>query len=339
MKPRAAGQELVIVLDFGAQYNQLIARRVRECKVYCEIMPSSTPVKKLVELKPKGIILSGGPASVYEPDMPSVPKNLFRTGIPILGICYGMQLMTKILGGNTTGSDRREYGKTKLHVVEHGELFAGLNPQLICWMSHGDVVKAPPPGFKTLAKTKNSPVAAMSNSRRKLHAVQFHPEVFHTPWGIDLIENFLLKVCGCEAAWDMGNYIDHMVKNIQNRVKDKRVLCALSGGVDSAATAALVHRATPNRLTCIFVDHGFMREGEAKQVVKTFRDTFKMKLVHVNARRDFMRKLKGVVDPEQKRKIIGNEFINVFEKQSKALGRMEFLAQGTLYPDVIESAV
>ncbi|MEW5946162.1 MAG: glutamine-hydrolyzing GMP synthase [bacterium] len=331
-------RDLVIVLDFGAQYNQLIARRVRECRVYCEIHPSGTPVADVLKLNPKGIILSGGPSSVYSPGSPSVPMRLFNLGIPILGICYGMQLMGRLLGGEVIAAATREYGKTELHVREPGMLFKGLNPQLICWMSHGDVVKSPPPGFTVLAQTRSTPVAAMSHDRRKLHAVQFHPEVVHTPWGIEVIRNFLYGVCGCEPSWDMGNYIDFMVKDIRRTVKEGRVLCALSGGVDSAATAALVHRAVPDRLTCLFVDHGLLRDGEPEQVVRTFRHNFKTRLVHVRAKERFLGKLRGVTDPEKKRLIIGNEFIRVFEEYASRFGRMDFLAQGTLYPDVIESA-
>ncbi|MEW6201041.1 MAG: glutamine-hydrolyzing GMP synthase [bacterium] len=330
-------RDFIVVLDFGAQYNQLIARRVRECNVYCEILPPETPLSKLREINPSGIILSGGPASVYYPDSPTVNKGLFRLGIPVLGICYGMQLMAKVLGGEVIGAEKREYGRTEMHVHKTGVLFEGLNPQLICWMSHGDIVKSPPPGFDAVASTINTPVSAMSHRSGKFHAVQFHPEVVHTPWGIEIIRNFLYKVCGCEGTWTMGNYIDFIVKDIRRAVKNQKVVCALSGGVDSAATAALVHRAVPKQLSCIFVDHGLLRAGEAEQVVRTFKHNFKMRLLHVDARERFLRKLKGVTDPEEKRRIIGNEFIRVFEEFSEQFGDVKFLAQGTLYPDVIES--
>jgi len=330
-------RDFIVVLDFGSQYNQLIARRVRECNVYCEIHPHDTPLSKLREMNPSGVILSGGPASVYEPGSPTVSKGLFRMGIPVLGICYGMQLMAKVLGGEVIGGEKREYGRTEMHVRVPSAIFEGLNPQLICWMSHGDIVKSPPPGFEMVASTLNTPVAAMSHRGGRLHAVQFHPEVVHTPWGIDLLRNFLYKVCRCEGLWTMGNYIDYMVKDIRRTVKRDKVVCALSGGVDSVATAVLVHRAVPEQLSCVFVDHGLLRKGEAEQVVRTFKHNFKMRLQHVDARERFLGKLRGVIDPEEKRRIIGNEFIRVFEEVSEQFGDVKFLAQGTLYPDVIES--
>jgi GMP synthase (glutamine-hydrolysing) len=329
-------QDLIIVLDFGAQYNQLIARRVRECKVYSEIHPHSISPEKLKKLRPKGIILSGGPASVYEKNAPKPDPGIFDLGIPILGICYGMQLMGVMLRGRVGSSERKEFGRTELRVDKPGILFDGLNPQLICWMSHGDVVLTPPPGFETAAHTKNTPVASMHNLKRNFHGVQFHPEVVHTPWGLDLIRNFVLKACKCAADWTIENFIDTSVKNIRTQVSKGRILCALSGGVDSAATAVLAHRAVSKNLTCVFVDHGLLRKREAEQVVNTF-STFKVNLIHVNAKERFLKKLANVTEPERKRRIIGHEFIRVFEEEARKLGKVDFLAQGTLYPDVIES--
>ncbi len=330
-------QDFVLVLDFGSQYNQLIARRVRECKVYCELMPSGTPLSQIEKMKPKGIILSGGPASVYEKNAPQVSEKLFELGIPVLGICYGMQLMSHALGGSVQWTDKHEYGKTELHVDDEDTLFTGLNPQLICWMSHGDIVATPPEGFKVLAHTENSPVAAMAQPQKNLYAVQFHLEVSHTPWGIEIIKNFLYNVCTCLPAWDNPKIIQSKTSEIQQQVSDKKVLCALSGGVDSAAVAALVSRAVGKQLYCIFVDHGFLRKGEAEQVENTFSKHFHMNLICVDARKRFVEKISGVTDPEEKRKIIGREFIRVFELEAQKLGKIPFLAQGTLYPDVIES--
>lgn len=330
-------EDLVVILDFGSQYNQLIARRVRECKVYCELIPSSTPLSHIEQLKPKGIILSGGPASVYEKNAPKIPQQIFNLGVPVLGICYGMQLMAHTLGGSVQWTDKHEYGKTELHVDETEILFEGLNPQLICWMSHGDIVATPPEGFKVLAHTVNSPVAAMANPKENLYAVQFHLEVSHTPWGIEILKNFLYTVCKCPPAWDIPKIIQSKTNEIQQRVEDKKVLCALSGGVDSAAVAALVSRAVGKQLYCIFVDHGFLRKGEAEQVENTFSRHFHMNLICVNARKRFLKKMGSVTDPEKKRKIIGREFIRVFEEEAQKLGKIPFLAQGTLYPDVIES--
>lgn len=327
----------MLVLDFGSQYNQLIARRVRECKVYCELMPSGTPLSQIEKMKPKGIILSGGPASVYEKNAPQVSEKLFELGIPVLGICYGMQLMSHALGGSVQWTDKHEYGKTELHVDDEDTLFTGLNPQLICWMSHGDIVATPPEGFKVLAHTENSPVAAMAQPQKNLYAVQFHLEVSHTPWGIEIIKNFLYNVCTCLPAWDNPKIIQSKTSEIQQQVSDKKVLCALSGGVDSAAVAALVSRAVGKQLYCIFVDHGFLRKGEAEQVENTFSKHFHMNLICVDARKRFVEKISGVTDPEEKRKIIGREFIRVFELEAQKLGKIPFLAQGTLYPDVIES--
>jgi len=329
--------DLIVVLDFGAQYGQLIARRVRECRVYSELLPCDTPLDKVLALRPKGIILSGGQASVYAPDALTYDLRLFEVGIPILGICYGAQLMAHLLGGKVVPAEKAEYGRTELRVLDDSDLFAGLNPQLICWMSHSDVILEPPPGFKVTARTANAPVAAMSDPQRKLFAVLFHPEVSHTPWGIEIIRNFVYRWCGCHPTWTPRNFLEATVEAIRQRVGKERVLCALSGGVDSATTAALVHRAVGDQLVCIFVNHGFLRKGEAERVVHTFRELLSVNLIYVDASQRFLNRLRGVIDPEEKRKVIGEEFVRVFEEEARKLGRIRFLAQGTLYPDVIES--
>ncbi|KNZ69019.1 GMP synthase [Thermincola ferriacetica] len=331
-------KEMVIVLDFGGQYTQLIARRIRECHVYCEILPYSTPVARLKAINPKGIVFSGGPSSVYAENAPVCDKEIFAAGIPILGICYGMQLMAQMLGGNVSRADNREYGKTLLQVLDaDSPLFKGLPETLQVWMSHGDFVAAPPPGFKSIARTENTPVAALGNDEKKLYGVQFHPEVVHTPQGQRMLEFFLLDVCQCHADWTMESFVEQAVREVKEKVGDKKVLCALSGGVDSSVAAALVHKAVGDQLTCVFVDHGLLRKDEARQVIQTFRDQFHINLVAVDASARFLNKLKGVTDPEQKRKIIGNEFIRVFEEEARKLGEIDFLVQGTLYPDVVES--
>ncbi len=336
LTPKPANQELVLVLDFGAQYGQLIARRIRECHVYCEILPHDTPTEKILARKPKGIVFSGGPSSVYEEGAPLCDPKLFESGIPILGICYGMQLMAKMLGGEVHGGAQREYGKTELTVLEQGDLFEGLNPRLIAWMSHGDRVVKVPPGFVESARTSNA-LAAMSDRKRKLFGVQFHPEVVHTPWGTEVFRSFLYKQCGCKETWTTESVVTSSIRDIQEQIGEGKVVCALSGGVDSAVTAALVHRAVGEQLTCIFMDHGFLRKNEAKQVVQTFGENFKVNLVHVQAQERFLKRLRGVIDPEQKRRIIGEEYANVLEEEARKLGEVQFLAQGTLYPDVIES--
>jgi len=328
--------ELVIVLDFGAQYNQLIARRIRECHVYCEILSHDTPTEEILARRPKGIVFSGGPSSVYEEGAPLCDPALFDSGIPILGICYGMQLMAKMLAGEVVGGGHREYGKTELTVLDDGDLFQGLNPRLIGWMSHGDRVAEVPPGFVEVARTANV-LAAMSDRRRKLFGVQFHPEVVHTPWGTEIFRNFLFQQCGCEGTWTTESLVTQQVEAVRRQVGEERVACALSGGVDSAVTAALVHRAIGDQLTCIFMDHGFLRKDESRQVVETFRESFRMNLVHVDAQQRFLTRLRGVIDPEEKRRIIGEEYAGVLEEESRKIGEVRFLAQGTLYPDVIES--
>ena len=333
-------QELIVVLDFGAQYSQLIARRVRELRVYSLILPFDTPLANLLALRPKGVILSGGPASVYDPGAPRCDPGLFAAGVPILGICYGMQLMAHDLGGRTGPATRREYGRTRLFVDEPeglDRLFHGLERRLLCWMSHGDIVLQLAPGFDTLAHSDHTPHAAAADGTRRLYGLQFHPEVSHTPWGIDVLRNFIYHVCGCSGTWSMTSFVDRAVDEMRAQVATGRAICALSGGVDSAAAAGLAFRALGDRLTCVFVDHGLLRRGEAEQVVGVFRDHFGAPLVHVDAHRRFLGRLRGIVDPEQKRNIIGNEFITVFAEEASRLRQPEFLVQGTLYPDVIES--
>jgi GMP synthase (glutamine-hydrolysing) len=332
--------DAIAVIDFGSQYTQLIARRIRELSVYSEILPPTVSPGDLRRAGYKGIVLSGGPSSVYEEDAPRAPLDLFEVGVPVLGICYGMQLMGYLLGGRVIPSDRREYGKAEIRLGGASPLLRGLVPdargRLAVWMSHGDTVLAPPPGFLNLGSTDNSPVAAMADEARRLYAVQFHPEVAHTPQGTRILENFL-AICGVARTWSMSSFIDAAIADIRARVGSARVLCALSGGVDSSVVAALVHRAIGDQLTCVFVDNGLLRRGEAAGVVHTFRDTVKMALVHVEAGARFLERLRGITDPEDKRKRVGREFIAVFEEEAGALGTIPWLAQGTLYPDVIES--
>jgi len=329
--------ELILVLDFGGQYNQLIARRVREAGVYCEMLPFSTPLKEVLERKPRGIVFSGGPASVYSPGAPRIDPAFYTSGLPILGICYGMQLMAHDLGGKVEGAEGHEYGKTELEVTASDALFAGFPENMQCWMSHGDYISAPPPGFQVTARSVHTPVAAMSDAVKKLYGVQFHPEVKHTPRGQEIIRRFLFEVCGCRGDWSVSSFIDDQVAAIREQVGEGRVLCALSGGVDSSVAAALVHRALGERLTCVFVNHGLLRQGEPEQVQQTFDKVMQVNLVYVDASERFLAKLEGVEDPESKRKIIGHEFIRVFEEEARKLGKIDFLVQGTLYPDVIES--
>ncbi|MDN5326196.1 MAG: hypothetical protein PWP41_892 [Moorella sp. (in: firmicutes)] len=329
--------EIVLVLDFGGQYNQLIARRVREAGVYSEMIPYNTSLEKILARRPRGIIFSGGPASVYSPGAPRIDPALYESGIPILGICYGMQLMAHDLGGRVEGASGREYGKTELEVTAADPLFAGLPGSMQCWMSHGDYISAPPPGFQVTARSAYTPVAAMSDPARKLYGVQFHPEVKHTPLGQEILRRFLFQVCGCRGDWSVSSFIEDQVAAIRRQVGNGRVLCALSGGVDSSVAAALVHRAVGDRLTCVFVNHGLLRQGEAEQVQRAFGQSMGMNLVYVDASRRFLEKLTGITEPEEKRKIIGHEFIRVFEEEARKLGRVDFLVQGTLYPDVIES--
>ena len=330
-------KELIIILDFGGQYTQLIARRVRDSNVFCEIYPYSISAEKLKDLNPKGIIFSGGPSSVYAENAPVCDPGIFELGVPVLGICYGMQLMAQTLGGKVARAASREYGKTLLNIMDENPLFNGLEQEIQCWMSHSDYVEAPPAGFITTGKTANAPVASMCDIEKRLYGVQFHPEVVHTPKGKEMIDKFLFSVCQCSGSWNMGSFVEQTIQEIRDIVGNKKVLCALSGGVDSSVAAVLVHKAIGDQLTCVYVDHGFMRKGESEQVEETFTKQFNMNLKFVNARERFMNKLAGVTDPETKRKIIGEEFIRLFEDEAKKLGQIDFLVQGTLYPDVVES--
>ena len=330
-------RELVLVLDFGGQYNQLIARRVRECNVYCEVHPYNLSVEKIKEMNPKGIIFTGGPNSVYGENSPLCDKAIFELGIPILGICYGSQLMSYVLGGSVATAPVSEYGKTEVDVDVESKLFEGVAPSTICWMSHTDYVAEAPAGFKIIAHTDVCPVAAIANEEKELYGVQFHPEVEHTPFGKDMLRNFVLNICDLEPSWSMASFAEEKIAEIKRVVGDKKLICALSGGVDSSVAAVLVHKAVGKQLTCIFVDHGLLRKDEGDQVEKIFREGFDMNLIRVNAQDRFLGKLAGVSDPERKRKIIGEEFIRVFEEESKKLGQIDFLVQGTIYPDVVES--
>jgi GMP synthase (glutamine-hydrolysing) len=333
--PPRARVDTVVVLDFGSQTAQLIARRVRECRVYCELLPHDAPWERVQALNPSGIILSGGPASVYEPGAPQLPDWVLASGLPVLGICYGMQLLARALGGRVEPAERREYGPAQVRVERAGGLFDGLEPTLAVWMSHGDHIQAMPPGFVELARSDNGHLAAMA--RGAVLGVQFHPEVVHTPRGTEILRNFLYGVCGLTGNWTAGSFVELATEAIQRQVGAGRVLLALSGGVDSAVAAALLHRAIGDQLTCVFVDNGLLREGEATQVVEVFRRHFGLNLVAVDAGDRFLAKLAGVTDPEAKRRIIGAEFVRVFEEEATKLGHFDFLAQGTLYPDVIES--
>jgi GMP synthase (glutamine-hydrolysing) len=331
--------DLIVVLDLGAQYAMLIARRVRECNVYCEILPHNVSVAELKKRKVKGIIISGGPASVYEKNAPVADPKLWKSGIPILGICYGTQLMARDLGGSVKPEKKKEYGRTGLFIDDETNIFAGIPRLVTCWMSHGDSVVKLPKGFKVLAHTNNTPLAAIGNPEKRLYGVQFHPEVVHTENGLEILKNFVYVICGCKPTWTTRNFIEDQVKGLKQLIGKEKILCALSGGVDSSTVSALVHKAVGKQLTCMFIDQGFMRKNEAKKIVEVFTRHFKIRLIHVDASKRFYEKLKGVTDPEEKRHRIGNDFIRVFEEEAKKLGHMPFLAQGTLYPDVIESAV
>jgi GMP synthase (glutamine-hydrolysing) len=330
-------EDRIIVLDFGSQYTQLIARRIREGKVYSEIFPFNVTIEKIKAFNPKGIILSGGPSSVYDKGAPAPDLEVFRLGIPVLGICYGMQLMAHYLGGEVARSAKREYGRAELLVDDDSDFLWGVSQRTKVWMSHGDRIEKLPDGFVVIGHTDNSPVAVMAHAGRKFYALQFHPEVIHTDEGTRILHNFVYHICGCRPTWEMSSFIDWSVADIRSRVGGKQAICALSGGVDSSVVALLMHRAIGENLTCIFVDNGLLRKGEAEKVEKTFQGHFHMKLIHVDARKRFLARLRGVTEPEQKRKIIGNEFIAVFEEEARRITDAEFLAQGTLYPDVIES--
>ena len=330
-------QEKIIVLDFGSQYNQLITRRIREFGVYSELHAHTITAQELKDLNATGIIFSGGPNSVYDDNAFKIDEAIFELGLPILGICYGMQLMSHTLGGKVEKAAHREYGKAEINVLEENALFANTPKEQVVWMSHGDLVTETPEGFTTIATSASCPIAAMANPERKFYAVQFHPEVRHSVYGNDLLRHFAMDICGCKGDWSMANFIEIEVEKIRAQVGDKQVLCALSGGVDSSVVAVLIHKAIGDQLTCMFVDHNLNRKGEVEQVMKTFTEDFDMNLIKIDARDRFMNKLKGVSDPEQKRKIIGNEFIYVFDEESAKLKDMDFLAQGTLYTDIIES--
>ena len=333
------GNEAILILDFGAQYSQLIARRVRDLNVFCEIKSYQTSAEEILEGGYKGIIFSGGPNSVYAEKALRCDPSIFSLGIPVLGICYGAQLMAYLLGGKVQRSDAREYGNTMVHVETDSLVFSGAQENNICWMSHTDYISKAPEGFRVIAKTEGCPVAAMENREKKLYAFQFHPEVEHSREGNLYLKNFLYNVCGCKGDWVMSSFVTDTIQSLRERIGGKKVLCALSGGVDSSVAALLVHKAVGKQLTCIFVDHGLLRKDEGDQVETVFRKQFDMNLIRVNAKDRFLSKLAGVSEPEKKRKIIGEEFIRVFEEESQKLGRIEFLCQGTIYPDVVESGV
>jgi GMP synthase (glutamine-hydrolysing) len=327
----------VVVLDYGGQYSQLIARRVRECGVFSELLPHHVGAEEVARRRPCGLILSGGPASVYAEGAPRLDPELLELGIPVLGICYGMQLLAMSLGGKVEGAEVGEFGRSRLTVQDPGRLLAGLPSEQSCWMSHRDTVFEAPPGFDALASSTESPVAAFESEGRAIYGIQFHPEVVHTPYGNEVLKRFLGDVCGCEMTWSAASIVEEQVARIRAQVGDGKVICGLSGGVDSSVAALLVHRAVGDQLTCVFVDHGLMRKNEGEQVISAFRDTFKVPLVAVDAETRFLEKLAGVTDPERKRKIIGAEFIRVFEEEAAKIGDTRYLVQGTLYSDVIES--
>ncbi|MGV8147252.1 MAG: glutamine-hydrolyzing GMP synthase [Alkaliphilus sp.] len=329
--------EIIIVLDFGGQYNQLIARRVREQNVYCEVIPYNSEISRIKALNPKGIIFTGGPASVYGEKAPKCTDEIFELGIPILGICYGGQLIAEKYGGKVISADNREYGKTELRITKESKLFKNVSINSTCWMSHTDFIESTPNDFEITASTKDCPVAALESEQVGIYAVQFHPEVEHTEIGRDIIKNFLYEICECRGEWTTKNYINDEIAEIRKKVGNKKVLCALSGGVDSSVAAVLVNKAIGDNLTCIFVDHGLLRKDEGDWVEEIFQNKFEMNFIRVNAQDRFLDKLKGVDDPEKKRKIIGEEFIRLFEDEAKKLGQIDFLVQGTLYPDIIES--
>src|SRR4051812_24675746 len=336
-RERPTGTEEIVVLDYGGQYSQLIARRVRELGVFSELLPHHVGVEEITRRRPRGLILSGGPASVYADGAPTLDPKLLELGIPVLRICYGMQLVTLSLGGRVEGAEVGEFGRSELIVREPGRLLAGLPAEQTCWMSHRDTVFAPPPGFTALASSTASPVAALESVERGIYGIQFHPEVVHTPYGQAILEHFLEDICGAERTWSAASIIDDQIERIRAQVGDGRVICGLSGGVDSSVAALLVHRAVGDQLTCVFVDHGLMRKNEGMQVVSAFRDHFKVPLVAVDAEERFLRRLVGVTDPEAKRKAIGDEFIRVFEEEAAKIGEAHYPVQGTLYSDVIES--
>ena len=334
-------QEKVIVIDFGGQYNQLVARRVRECNVYCEIYSYKTDLEQIKAMNPKGIILTGGPDSCYEADSPTYQKELFELGIPVLGLCYGAQLMMHVLGGKVETPEVGEYGKTEVMLDQSCALFEGLAPKEICWMSHFDRIAKTAPGFRVVAHTADCPVAAAENAEKKLYAIQFHPEVLHTEHGAEMLYSFVRNVCGCAGTWRMDAFVENSIKEIREKVGDGKVLCALSGGVDSSVAAVMLSKAIGNQLTCVFVDQGLLRKDEGDEVEEVFgpNGSYDLNFIRVNAQERFYSKLAGVTEPEQKRKIIGEEFIRVFEEEAKKIGAVDFLVQGTIYPDVVESGL
>ena len=334
-------REKVIVIDFGGQYNQLVARRVREANVYCEITSYRTPLAEIAAMKPVGIILTGGPNSCYEPGAATCSPDLFDLGIPVLGLCYGAQLMSQVLGGKVERAANREYGHTDITLDTSSPLFAGIPKDTTCWMSHFDYISEAAPGFRAIATTGNCPFAAVANDEKKLYGLQFHPEVLHTPFGSKMIENFVRGICGAAGDWEMGSFVDETVAALREKIGDGKVLLALSGGVDSSVAAGLLSRAVGRQLTCVFVDHGLLRKDEGDQVEGVFGEggSFDLNFIRVNAAERYYRKLAGVTEPERKRKIIGEEFIRVFEEEAKKIGAVDFLAQGTIYPDVVESGL
>lgn len=334
-------RETVIVLDFGGQYNQLVARRVRECNVYCEIYSYKTDIEKIKAMNPKGIILTGGPNSCYEPDSPTYSKELFELGVPVLGLCYGAQLMMHVLGGKVEKAPIREYGKIEVSVDTNTTLFKNVSPTTICWMSHNDYISNVAPEFQITAHTADCPVAAAENVDKNLYAIQFHPEVLHTVEGTKILSNFVMDICGCAGDWIMSSFVENSIQAIREKVGNGKVLCALSGGVDSSVAAVLLSKAVGDQLTCVFVDHGLLRKNEGDEVEAVFgpEGNYDLNFIRVNVQDRFYEKLAGVEDPERKRKIIGEEFIRVFEEEAKKIGTVDFLVQGTIYPDVVESGV
>jgi GMP synthase (glutamine-hydrolysing) len=331
-------RQMIVILDYGSQYSELIARRIRETQVYSEVLSYRTSADQIRQLNPRGIIFSGGPSSVYDPGAPQCDPEIWALGLPVLGVCYGMQLMVQQLGGRVERAERGEYGKASVHIDDPTDLLTNVDEGAVMWMSHGDSVVTMPPGFEILAHTDNTPCAAIADHERKLYGVQFHPEVVHSIGGMALIRNFVYHICHCEPTWTTEAFVEESIREVRARVGDKRVLLALSGGVDSSTLAFLLHKAIGDQLTCMFIDQGFMRKGEPERLMTLFNEQFHISVQHIQARERFVNKIAGISDPEEKRKLIGHEFIRVFEEESKRLGPFDYLAQGTLYPDVIESA-